>query len=578
MKKSIFVKIFSCFLLIILILSGLILTFSFTAIKDYYIESTAEHLKNLGIALEEQVAPFLEKNDAEGLDALAKRLGRKIHARITVIAPDGTVLADSEENPKLMVNHGTRTEIAQAMEGNTGRFLRESETLKKQMLYIALPLKKNDKTSGVIRLSLFLKDINAMINHARIRILEISSLIIALSLLISFIFARSISRPIKELSAVSRRIADEDFSARVFLKSNDELRELADSFNNMAARMKTLFEELSGQKEELDILISSLQEGILVLGKEEEIVLCNNSFRKIVGNNLTGGRPYWEYFRIPQFDGLIKKTKETKTNISEEISFNNKAFLCSATFLAAKEEIAIIFHDITSIRDLEKIKTDFVSNISHELRTPLTAIKGFVETLQDTVVSGENKHYLDIVHRNTDRLINIINDLLFLSELEEKSIKLEPTELDLKLLLESITRIFEQKLKEKSLSFNMDIDAMLPLIKADSFKLEQMFINLIDNAIKYTEKGSIKISLKEIEGKIEIVIEDTGIGIANEHLSRIFERFYVVDKSRSKKLGGTGLGLSIVKHVVMLHNGFIDVKSSSGNGTKFIIMLPLCFS
>jgi two-component system, OmpR family, phosphate regulon sensor histidine kinase PhoR len=575
MKKSIFLKIFSCFLLITLVMSVLILIFSFAAVKDYYIESTANHLKNLGIALKEQAAPFLENNDVRELDTLAKRLGGEISTRITIVAPNGTVLADSEENPKLMVNHGTRTEIAQAMEGNTGRFLRESETLKQQMLYIALPVKKDNRVLGVIRLSLFLKDINTMVNNARIRILEISSLIIALSLLISIVFARSLSRPIKELSAVSRRIADEDFSARVFLKSSDELRELADSFNTMAARMQKLFDELTRQKEELDSVISSLQEGILVLNREEEIVLTNKSLRKIIGSSLAEGKPYWECFRVPQFDELIKKTKDTKTNVSEEISFNNKTFLCSATFLAAKEEIAVIFHDITSIRDLEKIKTDFVSNISHELRTPLTAIKGFVETLQDQVVSEENRHYLDIVSRNTDRLINIINDLLFLSELEEKSIELEPTEVDLEILLESITRIFEQKLKEKSLSLHVDISAELPLIKADPFKLEQMFINLIDNAIKYTEKGNIKISMKENKGEIEIIIEDTGIGIASEHLSRIFERFYVVDKSRSKKLGGTGLGLSIVKHVVLLHNGFIDVKSALGSGTKFIIALPL---
>jgi two-component system phosphate regulon sensor histidine kinase PhoR len=575
MKKSIFLKIFSCFLLIVFILSGLILTFSFNAIKDYYIESTAEHLRNLGITLEEQVVPFLEKNNARGLDDLAKRLGRKIHARITIISLDGKVLADSEENPELMANHGTRTEIAQAMEGNPGRFLRESETLKKQMLYIALPAKKNSKVIGVIRLSLFLKDIRTMINHVRIQVLEISSLIIALSLLISFMFARSLSTPIKELSAVSRRIADEDFSARVFLKSKDELRDLADNFNGMAARMKTLFDELKSQKEELDSVISSLQEGILVLDREDGVILSNNSLRKIVGGSFAEGKPYWECFRIPQFDELIKKTKDAKTNISEEISFNNKTFLCSATFLSAKEEIAVIFHDISNMRDLEKIKTDFVSNISHELRTPLTAIKGFVETLQDTVVSEENKHYLDIIRRNTDRLINIINDLLFLSELEEKTIKLEPIDLALEALLESVTRIFEQKLKEKSLSLHVDVDAGLPFVKADPFKLEQMFINLIDNAIKYTEKGSVKISLKEKDGEIEIVIEDTGIGIANDHLSRIFERFYVVDKSRSKKLGGTGLGLSIVKHVVLLHNGSIDVKSSLGSGTKIIVTLPL---
>lgn len=575
MKKTIFLKIFSCFLLITIFLSGLILIFSFTAAKNNYIESTANYLKNIGTVLGEQIIPLIEKNDSEELDKLVKMLGNKIQTRITVIVPDGTVLADSQENPKLMVNHGTRTEIAQALEGKTGRFLRESETLRKQMLYIAVPVKKNYKILGVVRLSLFLKDINSTINHVRTKILEISLLVVALSLLISTLFSRSLSRPIRELSSVSRKIANGDFNARVFLKRRDELHELADNFNTMAADMKKLFDDLKNQKEELDSVISSLQEGILVLDSEERVILTNDSFRKIIKNNIKERQFYWEFFRIPQFDGLVKKIKSTRNNVSEEISFENKIFSCNGTFLSARKEVAVIFHDITSIRNLEKIKTDFVSNISHELRTPLTAIKGFVETLQSSVVSEENKHYLDIVSRNTDRLVSIINDLLFLSELEEKSLKIDLIEVDLKSLLKKIIRIFEQKLKEKSLSLKLDIEEELPLIKADPFKLEQIFINLIDNAIKYTEKGNIEISVKKKENSIEIVFEDTGIGIPTEHISRIFERFYVVDKSRSKKLGGTGLGLSIVKHIVSLHEGSITVKSSHGIGTKFIVTLPL---
>lgn len=575
MKKTIFLKIFSCFLLITIFLSGLILIFSFTAAKNNYIESTANYLKNIGTVLGEQIIPLIEKNDSEELDKLVKMLGNKIQTRITVIVPDGTVLADSQENPKLMVNHGTRTEIAQALEGKTGRFLRESETLRKQMLYIAVPVKKNYKILGVVRLSLFLKDINSTINHVRTKILEISLLVVALSLLISTLFSRSLSRPIRELSSVSRKIANGDFNARVFLKRRDELHELADNFNTMAVDMKKLFDDLKNQKEELDSVISSLQEGILVLDSEERVILTNDSFRKIIKNNIKERQFYWEFFRIPQFDELVKKIKSTRNNVSEEISFDNKTFSCNGTFLSARKEVAVIFHDITSIRNLEKIKTDFVSNISHELRTPLTAIKGFVETLQSSVVSEENKHYLDIVSRNTDRLVSIINDLLFLSELEEKSLKIDLIEVDLKSLLKKIIRIFEQKLKEKSLSLKLDIEEELPLIKADPFKLEQIFINLIDNAIKYTEKGNIEISVKKKENSIEIVFEDTGIGIPAEHISRIFERFYVVDKSRSKKLGGTGLGLSIVKHIVSLHEGSITVKSSHGIGTKFIVTLPL---
>jgi two-component system phosphate regulon sensor histidine kinase PhoR len=574
MRKSIFLKIFSGYLLVIIILSGLILALSFTTIRNYYIDTTEKHLKDLGIVLKVQITPLLYEKKFQELDTFIKKLGKEIHTRITIVAPDGVVLSDSEENPKSMDNHRTRTEIAQALEGNVGRFLRVSETLKEQMLYIALPVEKDKKILGVLRLSLFLKDINTVISHTRNKILQISLLIITISLLIALIFSRSLSKPIKELSAAAKRIANEDFSARVLLKNNDELKELADSFNSMAVRMKTLFDELSRQKEELNSVISSLQEGFLVLDRDEKVLLSNYSFKKIIQNNIVEEKFYWETFREPKFDELIKKIRGTKSNFTEEISLNNRVFLCSATFLGTKEEIAVVFHDITDIKNLEKIKTDFVSNISHELRTPLAAIKGFAETLDDKMHSTENKHYLDIIRRNTDRLINIINDLLFLSELEEKSTKLELVEVDLKIIVENITKIFEQRLKEKSLFLNLDVEINLPPVKADPFKLEQMFINLIDNAVKYTENGGINISLKSKGDKVEITIEDTGIGIPEDHLPRIFERFYVVDKSRSKKLGGTGLGLSIVKHVVLLHNGNIDVESSLGKWTKFVIMLP----
>lgn len=574
MRKSIFLKIFSGYLVVIIILSGLILALSFTTIRNYYIDTTEKHLKDLGIVLKVQITPLLYEKKFQELDTFIKKLGKEIHTRITIVAPDGVVLSDSEENPKSMDNHRTRTEIAQALEGNVGRFLRVSETLKEQMLYIALPVEKDKKILGVLRLSLFLKDINTVISHTRNKILQISLLIITISLLIALIFSRSLSKPIKELSAAAKRIANEDFSARVLLKNNDELKELADSFNSMAVRMKTLFDELSRQKEELNSVISSLQEGFLVLDRDEKVLLSNYSFKKIIQNNIVEEKFYWETFREPKFDELIKKIRGTKSNFTEEISLNNRVFLCSATFLGTKEEIAVVFHDITDIKNLEKIKTDFVSNISHELRTPLAAIKGFAETLDDKMHSTENKHYLDIIRRNTDRLINIINDLLFLSELEEKSTKLELVEVDLKIIVENITKIFEQRLKEKSLFLNLDVEINLPPVKADPFKLEQMFINLIDNAVKYTENGGINISLKSKGDKVEITIEDTGIGIPEDHLPRIFERFYVVDKSRSKKLGGTGLGLSIVKHVVLLHNGNIDVESSLGKWTKFVIMLP----
>jgi two-component system phosphate regulon sensor histidine kinase PhoR len=259
----------------------------------------------------------------------------------------------------------------------------------------------------------------------------------------------------------------------------------------------------------------------------------------------------------------------------EEIEFRKRVYLCSATFLESEGEIAMVFHDITQIKNLERVKTDFVLNVSHELRTPLTAIKGFSETLQEETKDEQSAHYISIIRRNTDRLINIINDLLSISELEARSVERQFADVDLRDLVEHIIKTFGQRVRQKNLYLKFTADKDLPSIQADAFRLEQMFINLIDNAVKYSEKGGIDILLKPTGKGVSIVLKDTGIGIPQEHLERIFERFYVVDKSRSKKMGGTGLGLSIVKHVVMMHKGTIEVESAMGMGSTFIITLPL---
>jgi two-component system, OmpR family, phosphate regulon sensor histidine kinase PhoR len=455
-----------------------------------------------------------------------------------------------------------------------GRFLRASDTLKQEMLYIAVPIRSENKTIGVLRLSLFLKEMGDVINHFRLNIFLITLIILSISLFIAYLFSRSLSKPIKELSSASQKVAQQDFNVRVFLKGNDELKELADSFNSMVLQMRSLFSQLTHQKEELNSIISSLQEGLLVLDRHDMVLICNDSFTKMTSKVQTKGKFYWEAFREPQFDELIKKVRDIRHNCVEEIEFNQKVFLCSATLLEMESEIAVVFHDITGIKNLERIKTDFVLNVSHELRTPLTAIKGFVETLEETTNTEEGRHYLSIIMRNTDRLINIVTDLLSVSELEAKGVSPQFTEVDLADIIENVLKIFDQRLKDKNISAQLFVEENFPIVLADPFSIEQMFINLVDNAVKYSEKGKITISLGKTEEGIIIKVQDTGAGIPREHLPRIFERFYVVDKSRSKKMGGTGLGLSIVKHVVLVHRGTISVESSVGLGTTFLITLP----
>jgi two-component system phosphate regulon sensor histidine kinase PhoR len=293
----------------------------------------------------------------------------------------------------------------------------------------------------------------------------------------------------------------------------------------------------------------------------------------MVGKNTNDDRYYWELMRNPEFTALVENMMHTQRGGLQELSINQKVFICSSTFIKSHRSMAFVFHDITEFRRIETLKKDFMVNVSHELRTPLTALKGFVDTLADSVDQA-NRHAVEVIQRHTDRLISIVEDLLRLSELEHKGLALSYEDLDMPALVRTTMQTLEPKLKAKGLAFALKLDDQIPSIRGDAFRLEQLFQNLIDNAIKYTEQGGVTVTLAPWRTGLEVSVADTGIGIPAEHLGRIFERFYVVDKSRSRKTGGTGLGLAIVKHIVLLHQGSIEVKSTLGQGTIFTIRLP----
>ena len=292
MKRSVFLKIFAGYLLIAFVLTGFILVFSFRAIRNHHMNTLSNDLENLGTTLKLKVIPLFNENRVDELDALVKNIGGQVQTRITVIDSDGTVLADSEKDPKLMEKHRTRPEIIQALKGRPGRSVRFSTTVREEMLYVALPLEENGRISGVLRVSLFLTDINRLLDSLRRNLVYTVVIVLAVSLLGAAAFSRSLSRPIRELSAASRRVASGDFNVSVFLKSKDELRELADSFNYMTGRLKTLVAELSNQKEELNTLVSSLHEGLIVIDKDGKIAQRNKSFEEIVQGDLVDERFY----------------------------------------------------------------------------------------------------------------------------------------------------------------------------------------------------------------------------------------------------------------------------------------------
>lgn len=407
---------------------------------------------------------------------------------------------------------------------------------------------------------------------ANILIASLIILVIA-SILVSIFLYRNLIKSLNEVANTARRIASGDLDTRIKPEYDKEINSLASAINYMLDRIKTYIDTLIDQNTELNNAFSAMEDGLVVLDADGRIVIANIGFKRYTQAVSPEKRFYWEVVRSIELDELVNEIIENKTTESKELMINDRTLLCKGIYLRFRNEVVLTFNDITEIKNIEKIKRDFVSNISHELRTPLTSIKGYAETLAETV-NDEGKRYLDIISRNTERLINIVQDLLLLSELEEvKSLNIE--ELDLKALLENVMKIFDQRAKDKGLKINISIEDNLPIIEADAFKLEQVLINILDNAVKYTEKGEISISLKKGTDNVIIEIKDTGIGIPQKDLVRIFERFYVVDKSRSRKMGGTGLGLSIVKHIVLLHNGEINVESTYGVETKLIITLPI---
>ncbi len=574
MKRTIFLKVFGGFLVVILVFTCFLLLFSLSTIKNFYIDTLARDLEHLGQALKLKVIPYLEDDRQEELDGFIKKFGAEINTRITVVNRDGAVLADSDEDPKVMNNHKFRPEIAMAIQGKGGRSLRFSNTVGADMLYIGLPIVRNGKLSEVLRVSLYIKDIDRLYARLRSDIWRIIFILAILFLAGAFFFSRTLTQPIKKMKLASERIASGDFDAKVFLKNRDELKDLADGLNSMTERIQFLFNEMSRQKEELNSILSSIADALLAIDKQGKILFSNEIFQDIFQVEHPEGKFYWEAIRDREFTLFVEEVQQEKQNTTKEIEREDRLFLCNAIVLSSREEIVISMHDLTEMRRVEQIKKDFIANVSHELRTPLTAILGFVETLKDEI-DQKNRNYVEIIDRHTNRLTNIVKDLLLLSQLEEET-KLELEQVDCHKMIKSILKIFDQKIKEKDLVIKIHVGSDFPPIQGDAFRLEQMFINIFDNAVKYTNKGKIEIFLdRESKESVSIAVQDTGIGIPKDHLSRIFERFYVVDKSRSRKLGGTGLGLSIVKHISLLHNGKVTVESKLRKGTRIKVVLPV---
>ena len=574
MKRSIFLKMFGGFGLLILAMSGLIALLSWATIRSHFQDNLSQDMERLGRALAHSVQEFMGQGRTPELDAFIKKEAQDIHARVTVIAPDGTVLADSERDPAGMENHRYRPEVMEALEGRTATSLRYSVTVEEKMLYVAFPLEADGRIQGVIRLSQYMKTVDVLLGSLRTTVGRAILLMAVAALFLAFLISSTFTQPIRKLTSAAREVEAGRFGTRVALRSKDDFQELGLAFNLMTHRIETLFADLSREKEGLANVIASIDEGLLVIDADGRIVLANDPFRKLMGEDAPEGKYFWEVVRKPKIQEFIARLQTERVRLRAEVRADEKTLLCSGGMLDDRGGIVLTVHDITDLKNVEIVKKDFIVNASHELRTPLAAILGAVETLEEGP-GRINAYSLEILKRHAERLRAIVEDLLKLAELEERGYRLECEEVDPLGLVQNVVRILAPRVKEKGLEAKIEAPEGLPRLKADPFLLEQMLINLVDNAIKYTEKGGITISLAADGREAHLSVRDTGAGIPAEHLPRIFERFYVVDKSRSRKMGGTGLGLSIVKHIVQLHGGSISVTSEVGQGTTFTVRLPL---
>ncbi len=586
-RKKILWRLFPSYLIITFFILITVGWLGQNTIRKAWLAETRESLRSRLELFGSFIADHVAAGQYAVVDSLCKEMGRRSATRFTMILPSGKVVGDSRENPSDMDNHSNRPEVQDALTSGAGVSIRYSNTVYYTLMYLAQPLRQNGANIGVIRAAVSIESINDAINGIRIRMALGLLIITVLVAVVSLYFSRRISRPIEELRDTAARFARGELSSRIYLKDSEEIEALALAMNEMAANINERLNTITRQRNEREAILASMVEGVLAVDNDEKIISMNQAAARLVGVDLNRaiGKTVPEIIRNHDLNLAVKSALASPQPVEREVYIPgaSEQFLQAhgATLRDANGNIIgalIVLNDVTRIRKLETMRRDFVANVSHELRTPLTTIQGFVETLLDGALKNpeEAERFLHIIEKQVDRLNALIADLLSLSRLEDESQRasLELEEFGLRELLSDCLQACEIKAKERSVELSLDCPENLTVM-ANVPLLEQAIVNLIDNGIKYSEPNSlVAVAAKEDSASVHISVSDKGCGIESEHLSRIFERFYRIDKGRSRAMGGTGLGLAIVKHIVLAHKGKINVESVVGKGTTFTIVLP----
>ena len=595
-RPHLFWRIYATYLVVIVLCTAAVGFYAVRSARSFYVQHTESELQARAQLVREQVAAQIGADTPTELELLVRRLGAASGTRITVIsggqpgASVGTVLADSDTVPGEIENHRDRPEFREALQGRTGISIRHSSTLGEDMMHVVVPVTEGGRVTAVVRTAIPLTAVNHALASLYWRIGLSALLVAVLAAVIGLYVSRRISRQMREIREGAERLAGGDFAYRLFVPRTEEFAAVAESLNHMAEELDQQIGTLTRERNEREAVLSSMVEGVLAVDPDERIIAVNAAAAGLIDVEPTAaeGRTIQEVLRNPDLQRVVAQTlsghEPVEADIVLRVGSEDRNLQANGTLLRAGDDdqspvgAVVVLNDVTRLKRLEAVRRDFVANVSHELKTPVTSIKGFAETLEDGALDEPDtaRRFVRIIAGQADRLNSIIGDLLALSTLEqsENEPHLTLEEADVCDVLQVAVEVCAPKAQAKSIAIGVSCTECV-LAAVNPPLLEQAVVNLVDNAVKYSPEGSaVEVALVAGEDEIVISVRDHGPGVSREHLPRLFERFYRVDKARSRDLGGTGLGLAIVKHIAQAHGGRVSVESRVGEGSTFRIHLP----
>lgn len=582
MSRSIFWKITIPFALLVVIAMGILGSYLVIYVRNAQVDQLRSHMvKEARLVADDSLTGFSDSAKYGNLDAIAKQTGKDIDARITLIALDGTVFGDSDQDPSTLENHATRPEVVAALATGVGESTRYSATLRQNMMYIAVPVVINGRPVGVARVALPLTAVESSIRSAVTTIALVMTIAALLTIMGAALMARMITRPVRQVTRAAQSIASGQLDQQIAVRTNDELGRLGSAFNQMSASLKKMVTTINDDRGRLSAILSGISDGVVLTDTEGAVVLANLAVQRMFGFSEAQaiGKPLIEVVRDHEVEELLRECLAASCEQTAEMDTASGHFLRAIAVPLPGSEPAgaiLLFQDLTEMRSLQTMRREFVGNISHDLRTPLAATKAMVETLQDGTLEDRavTVDFLAKIDAEVEKMTQLVEELSELSRIETGRIRLDLQAVDLNHLVEAVVAHLTPLAAKQKVTVSIQLSLGLPPVPADRERSRQVLTNVLHNAIKFTPQGGkVTISTLRRGDSVAVEVSDTGIGISKEDLPRIFERFFKSDRARST--GGSGLGLAIAKHTVQIHGGEIWVKSEQGKGSTFGFSLPL---